>query len=100
VLKLSSDVSDVFPKVLKLSSEVSECKPLVSGMPACVGLLALVRKEQEEARLSSHSLRSYCTCTHVCLIGVPFLAQPPASTAVGASMAPLAVIPTDYDVQS
>jgi len=28
VLKLSSDVSDVFPKVLKLSSEVSECKPL------------------------------------------------------------------------
>jgi len=31
VLKLSSDVSDVFPKVLKLSSEVSECQPLVGG---------------------------------------------------------------------
>jgi len=31
VLKLSSDVSNVFPKVLKLSSEVSECKPL----PGC-----------------------------------------------------------------
>jgi hypothetical protein len=32
VLKLSSLVSDVFPKVLKLSSEVDECKPLVEGM--------------------------------------------------------------------
>jgi len=31
VLKLSSNVSDVFPKVLKLSSEVSECKPLACG---------------------------------------------------------------------
>jgi hypothetical protein len=28
VLKLSSNGSDVFPKVLMLSSEVSECKPL------------------------------------------------------------------------
>ena len=28
VLKLSSIVSDAFPKVLKLSCEVSECKPL------------------------------------------------------------------------
>jgi len=28
VLKLSYNVSDVFPKVLKLRSEVSECKPL------------------------------------------------------------------------
>jgi hypothetical protein len=28
VLKLGSNGSDVFPKVLKLSSEVSECKPL------------------------------------------------------------------------
>jgi hypothetical protein len=28
VLKLSSNMSDVFPKALKLSSEVSECKPL------------------------------------------------------------------------
>jgi hypothetical protein len=34
VLKLSSNVSDVFPKFLKLSSEVSECKPLVIG-PDC-----------------------------------------------------------------
>ena len=31
VLKLSSNVSDVFPKVLKLSSEVSLCKPLGFG---------------------------------------------------------------------
>jgi hypothetical protein len=31
VLKLSSTVSDVFPKVLKLSPEVSECKPLHEG---------------------------------------------------------------------
>jgi hypothetical protein len=31
VPKLSSNVSDVFPKVLKLSSEVSECKPLELG---------------------------------------------------------------------
>jgi len=31
VLKLSSNVSDAFPKVLKLSSEVSECKPLAAG---------------------------------------------------------------------
>ena len=31
MLKLSSNVSDVFPKVLKLSSEVSECKPLAGG---------------------------------------------------------------------
>jgi NADPH-dependent glutamate synthase beta subunit-like oxidoreductase len=31
VLKLSSNVSDAFPKVLKLSSEVSECKPLPAG---------------------------------------------------------------------
>ena len=28
---MSSNVSDVFPKVLKLSSEVSECKPLLMG---------------------------------------------------------------------
>jgi len=27
VLKMSSNVSDVFPEVLKLSSEMSECKP-------------------------------------------------------------------------
>ena len=32
MLKLSSDGSDLFPKVLKLSSEVSKCKPLVHGM--------------------------------------------------------------------
>jgi hypothetical protein len=32
VLKLSSNVSDVFPKVLKLSFEVSECKPLHHGV--------------------------------------------------------------------
>ena len=31
MLKLSCNVSDVFPKVLKLSSEVSECKPLHAG---------------------------------------------------------------------
>jgi hypothetical protein len=31
VLKLSSNVSDVFPKVLKLSFEVSECKSLIVG---------------------------------------------------------------------
>jgi len=31
VLKLSSNVSDAFRKVLKLSSEVSECKPLTGG---------------------------------------------------------------------
>jgi hypothetical protein len=31
MLRLSSNVSDVFSKVLKLSSEVSECKPLPSG---------------------------------------------------------------------
>ena len=34
VLKLSSNVSDVFPKVLKSSSEVSECKPLPCVAPA------------------------------------------------------------------
>ena len=28
MLKLSSDVSDVLPKILKLSSELNECKPL------------------------------------------------------------------------
>jgi hypothetical protein len=33
VLKLSSDVSDVFPEVLKLSFEVSECKALIHGLP-------------------------------------------------------------------
>jgi len=32
VLKLSSNVRDVFPKVLKLSCEVSECKPLHIGL--------------------------------------------------------------------
>ena len=31
MLKLSSNVSHVFRKVLKLSSEVSECKPLHYG---------------------------------------------------------------------
>jgi hypothetical protein len=31
VLKLSSNVSDVFRKVLKLSFEVDECKPLPDG---------------------------------------------------------------------
>jgi hypothetical protein len=31
VLKLSSTVSGVFPKVLKLSSDVKECKPLAVG---------------------------------------------------------------------
>ena len=34
MLKLSSNVGDVYPKVLKLSSEVSECKPLVQGRAA------------------------------------------------------------------
>ena len=33
MLELSSNVSDVFPKVLKLSSEMSECKPLGMGGP-------------------------------------------------------------------
>jgi hypothetical protein len=28
---MSSNVSDVFPKILKLSSEVSECNPLRVG---------------------------------------------------------------------
>jgi hypothetical protein len=32
MLKLSSNVSDAFPKVLKLSSEVSRCKPLMIGL--------------------------------------------------------------------
>jgi len=37
VLKLSCNVSDVFPKVLKLSSEVSECEPLLPWpAPGCV----------------------------------------------------------------
>ena len=31
MLKLSSNVSDVFPKVRKLSFDVSECKPLLRG---------------------------------------------------------------------
>ena len=31
MLKLSSNVSDSFPKALKLSSELSECKPLNPG---------------------------------------------------------------------
>ena len=34
MLKLSSNVSDVFPEVLKLSFEVSECKPLEAGKTA------------------------------------------------------------------
>jgi hypothetical protein len=34
VLKLRSNVSDVFPEVLNLSSEVSECKPLRGGRRA------------------------------------------------------------------
>ena len=34
MLKLSFNVSDVFPKVHKLSSEVSECKPLLLGATA------------------------------------------------------------------
>jgi len=39
MLKLSSNVSDVFPKVLKLSCEVSECKPLTVGREhACDGM--------------------------------------------------------------
>ena len=33
VLKLSSNVSDVFPKVLELSFELSECKPLPTMAP-------------------------------------------------------------------
>jgi hypothetical protein len=39
VLKLSSKVSDVFPKVLKLSLEVSECKSRPAGIaPKCEAL--------------------------------------------------------------
>jgi hypothetical protein len=37
VLKLSSNVSDVFLKVLKLSCGVSECKPLAGGGGAGTG---------------------------------------------------------------
>ena len=39
MLKLSSNVSDVIPKVLKLSSEVSECKPLQPGLMFRLGVL-------------------------------------------------------------
>jgi len=45
VLKLSSNVSVVFPKVLKLSSEVSECKPLVLGLDLGQVLGSITRKE-------------------------------------------------------
>jgi len=41
VLKLSSNVSDVFPKVLKLSSEVIECKPLPTTTVPAPGSLEL-----------------------------------------------------------
>ena len=38
VLKLSSNVSDVFPKVLKLSSEVSECTLVPRGRHPLAGV--------------------------------------------------------------
>ena len=60
MLKLSSDVSDVFPKVLRLSCEVSECKPLLQG--DSTALLSLVERLPDEAKRSEvravHATRS------------------------------------------
>ena len=53
VLKLSSNVSDVFPKVLKLSSEVSECKALISCPIHTVEYVALLRYERRKLRRRS-----------------------------------------------
>ena len=51
MLKLSSNGSDVFPKVLKLSFAGSECKTLVMG-PSGAGkttLLDIISKRKTEA---------------------------------------------------
>jgi hypothetical protein len=61
VLKLSSNGSDVFPKV-KLSFEVSECKPLLHG-----GLLE--DQTAFAAACLGHILMMYPAGTHVFIAG-------------------------------
>jgi len=58
VLKLSSDVSNVFPKVLKLSSEVSECKPLLLGHVALPEPPTLMPRDGAEAGAYTRSHQS------------------------------------------
>jgi chromosome segregation ATPase len=58
VLKLSSNVSDVFPKVLKLSFEVSECKPLVideqrKALAEANEIIQGLARENEELKAST-----------------------------------------------
>jgi hypothetical protein len=50
VLKLSSNVSDVFAKVLKLSPEVNECLPLAQGLHlSAAGEVLLCRAQEPQA---------------------------------------------------
>ena len=57
MLILSSNVSDVFTKILKLSSEVSECKPLAGGRRAASRVLA--------ARLHGRAMQLHSIKTRV-----------------------------------
>ena len=60
MLKLSSNVSDVFPKAFKLSSEVSECKPLVRGKTCLHTACEVYREAGGDATHARHLPVSCC----------------------------------------
>ena len=74
MLKLSSDVSDVFPTVLKLSSEVSECKPLPARRSTTMGIPAMGQFSQRLAAGAQVEIESK-TWKHCIMLKVQVLSS-------------------------